>query len=126
MPQRVTRPPAFNDHDAPPPASLRAWMVAGHSGAGTPWLRPGEALALARYALVRGEGVRMMEAAAMTLHEPPRDVDWEIIGADAPGENWEDHLDPGAAYDLVRRKLRLARDEGARLQYKLWLAAGAV
>ena len=82
-----------------------------------------EAETLARHALMLGRGVRLMEASALTLHEPPRDTDWEILGADAPGENWEDHRDPRRAFALFERKLRWARVAGARLQYKLWLAA---
>nr|WP_249200575.1 hypothetical protein [Thetidibacter halocola] len=101
---------------------MAAWLEAAHGGAGTPWLSRDEALLLALYALERGEGVSMMEAASYMLHEPPRDIGWEIIGADLPGENWEDHRDPRRAFVLFRRKLRDAERSGARLQYKLWLS----
>ncbi|APX22812.1 hypothetical protein Ga0080559_TMP2016 [Salipiger profundus] len=109
--------------DDPPRATLDAWVRAATTGAGTPWLSTAEAETLARHALMLGRGVRLMEASALTLHEPPRDTDWEILGADAPGENWEDHRDPRRAFALFERKLRWARVAGARLQYKLWLAA---
>ncbi|MCR8549078.1 hypothetical protein M4578_14665 [Salipiger sp. P9] len=117
--------PAREDFLASDPApgeeQLLAWLNAAHRGGGTPWLTRDQAQALARYALTRGEGVRMMEAAAFTMHEPPRDIAWEILGADAPGENWDDHRDPDRAFALFQSKLRLAERDGARLQYKLWL-----
>ena len=69
-----------------------------------------------------GEGVRSMEAAAYSFREPPRDTAWEILGADPAGENWDDHRDPSRAFLLVQRKVERARRDGARLQYKLWLA----
>ncbi|MDU8910006.1 hypothetical protein [Aestuariicoccus sp. MJ-SS9] len=111
------------DADPPSPEDLAAWRQAAHTGDGAPWLRAGSAEALARFAAARGEGVSMMEAAALTLREPPRDIGWEIIGADAPGENWEDHRDPARALSLVLRKLAQARRYGVRLQYKIWLRA---
>lgn len=111
-------------HPAPAPSvrpTFDAWLSAGQTGAGTPWLSVRQTESLARYALMRGYGVRLMEAAALTLHEPPRDTDWEILGADAPGTNWDDHRDPARAFRLLADKLALARRAGARLQYKLWL-----
>ncbi|MDO6584885.1 hypothetical protein Q4543_05090 [Salipiger sp. 1_MG-2023] len=111
-----------NPAPAPSPRpTLDAWLSAGQTGAGTPWLSALQAESLARYALMRGYGVRLMEASALTLHEPPRDTDWEILGADAPGSNWEDHHNPACAFRLLVDKLTLARRAGARLQYKLWL-----
>jgi len=110
------------DDDLPAPDQLALWLEAGHCGGGTPWLSALDATALAEFALACGEGVRMMEAAAYSFREPPRDVGWEILGADAPGENWDDHKDPARAYALFRRKLAQAQAEGARLQYKLWFA----
>ncbi|CUH79362.1 hypothetical protein [Tropicibacter naphthalenivorans] len=107
--------------DAPTPAMLRAWFEAAHTGAGTPFLPPDHADALARYALLRGEGVSMMEAVAPAFRDPPRDVSWEILGDDAPGQNWHDHRDPQRAYALFRQKLDWARRDRARLDYKLWL-----
>ncbi|MBN9886183.1 hypothetical protein [Salipiger abyssi] len=116
--------PAREDFLAPDPTpgeeQLLAWLAAARTGGGTPWLRPEQAEALARFALTHGEGIRLMEAAAFTMHEPPRDISWEILGADAPGENWDDHRDPHKAFILFQSKLRLAAREGARLQYKLW------
>ena len=109
--------PAFDDRVA----RLAAWFEAAHQGDGSPWLTPGETELLASFGVTRGEGVRMMEAATHPFREPPRDPDWEIIGADDPGENWEDHRDPARALALVRRKLRAAGKAGARLHYKLWL-----
>lgn len=109
-------------HQLPTPADLEDWRTAAHTGAGSPWLPVDFAEALVRYGLYHGEGLRMMEAASRTLHEPPRDVAWEIIGADSPGENWEDHQDPERAFRLFRAKLRMAQGDGARLQYKIWLA----
>ena len=100
---------------------LAAWFAAAHEGGGTPWLTPGEAEALALYALRRGEGVRMMEAVRHPIPDAARDPDLEILGADAPGENWEDHGDPSRALTLLRRKLLDAARGGARLRYKLWL-----
>ncbi|MCA0846207.1 hypothetical protein [Salipiger thiooxidans] len=111
--------------DMPTEATLLAWVASAQTGAGTPWLPARHAEALARFALMRGMGVRLMEAAAMILHEPPRDIGWEILGADDPGDNWEDHRDPQRAFALFRHKLALARNEGARLQYKLWLGRAA-
>ncbi len=103
---------------------LAAWFDAAHSGAGTPWLSAADADLLVRYALTRGEGVAMMEAAAYTFHEPPREAGWEILGADPAGWNWEEHRDPARACALFRRKLRRAVEDGARLQYKIWLRKG--
>ena len=100
---------------------LRAWARAARTGAGSPWLSPVDAESLARHGLARGLGVRLMEASALTLHEPPRDTDWEILGADPDGANWDDHRDPARAFRLVQAKLRQARAAGARLQYKIWL-----
>jgi hypothetical protein len=115
----------MNDLLAPEPvpsaATLADWRKAARTGDGSPWLRPHLADALARYALAHGEGVAMMEAVAPAFREPPRDLDWEIIGDDAPGENWEDHRDPQQAYALFRHKLALAQRDRARLDYKLWL-----
>ncbi|MBY6003714.1 hypothetical protein KUV62_07340 [Salipiger bermudensis] len=108
-------------HQLPKPSDLERWRVAAHTGAGSPWLPVDLAEALVRYGLYHGEGLRMMEAASLMLHEPPRDVAWEIIGADSPGENWDDHQDPERAFRLFRAKLRRAQAEGARLQYKIWL-----
>lgn len=105
----------------PLPSLLEDWAAAARSGAGSPWLSAAQAEALARYALAQGEGVHLMEAAAYTLHEPPRDIGWEILGADPQGENWDDHRDPVRAFALLRQKLTMARRNGARLQYKLWL-----
>ncbi|EIE50231.1 hypothetical protein AL036_12680 [Salipiger aestuarii] len=112
---------APGDDPAPAFPTLCAWTRAARTGAGSPWLSPGDAETLARHALARGLGVRLLEAAALTLHEPPRDTDWEILGADAPGANWDDHRDPSRALHLLLTKLRQARTAGARLQYKLWL-----
>ncbi|MGP6089083.1 hypothetical protein [Antarctobacter jejuensis] len=105
---------------------LADWQAMARGSEGSPWLRAAEAEALACYALQFGEGVSTMEAVATQFREPVRDVSWEIIGADAAGENWEDHRDPARALDLVRRKLALARQAGAVLEYKLWLAPGPV
>ncbi len=112
------------DPDDVSPAKIAAWRATALGGDGTPWLRADQALVLARSALARGEGVSMMEAVAPTFKEPPRDVSWEIIGADPTGENWEDHHDPRRAFALLQRKLQQARRDGAVLHYKLWLAAG--
>lgn len=109
------------DDQAPACATLNAWTRAARTGAGSPWLSPNDAETLARHALARGLGVRLMEASALTLHEPPRDTDWEILGADPLGANWDDHQDPARALRLLVTKLRQARTAGARLQYKLWL-----
>lgn len=107
---------------APPP--LPAWFDAAHTGGGAPWLLAEQADALVRHALTRGEGVTLMEAAARAFHEPPRDTDWEILGNDPKGENWEDHRDPARAYALFQRKLARARADGVTLLYKIWLARG--
>ena len=103
---------------------LAEWFAAAHQGSGTPWLTPGEAEVLVRFALTQGEGVSMMEAASARFHEPPRDIGWEMIGADDPGENWEDHRDPKRAFAVFRAKLRAAQQAGAHLQYRLWLSPG--
>lgn len=104
---------------------LAGWFAEAHEGAGTPWLTPGEAEALAIFALKQGEGVRIVEARVYPQSETPCDPALEILGADAPGENWEDHLCPERALTLLRRKLRAASDTGLRLRYKIWLAKGA-
>ncbi|GGG78193.1 hypothetical protein GCM10011415_28960 [Salipiger pallidus] len=96
-------------------------IAAARTGAGTPWLARLQAEELARHALSLGLGVRLMEASAHTLHEPPRDVGWEILGADPDGQNWDDHHNPARAFKLFEAKLAAARRAGARLQYKLWL-----
>lgn len=101
---------------------LQAWRRAALTGDGSPWLRASEAEALARYALRFGEGVSLMEAVATRFREPVRDIGWEMIGADAPGQNWEDHHDPARALELLHRKLEQARRDGAVLEYKLWLS----
>lgn len=103
---------------------LAGLFRSAHSGTGTPWLSAEAADRLVGYALALGEGVSMMEAAAYVLSEPVRESDWEILGADAPGENWNDHRDPVRAQALFRRKLRQAALAGARLQYRLWFAPG--
>ncbi|WP_300434678.1 hypothetical protein [uncultured Mameliella sp.] len=118
---RVFAPDFLSPSGGPSEAELKTWRRAAQSGKGTPWLDAGRADALARYALKFGEGVQMMEAVATRFREPVRDVGWEIIGADAEGENWEDHRDPQRAYALMRAKLRAARNAGAVLEYKLWL-----
>ncbi len=127
MPKRLT-PKAFDllAEEAPAPLPLEAWFDAAHTGAGTPWLLARDADALARFALGRGEGVSLMEAAARAFREPPRDIGWEILGSDAAGDNWEDHGDPHRAYRLFRAKLEKARADGVVLLYKLWLARGTV
>lgn len=104
--------------------ALAVWRKAALTGDGAPWLRAADADALARYALKFNEGVHMMEAVAPRFREPPRDVSWEILGADAPGENWQDHGDPQQAYALLQKKLRWARADGALLDYKIWLQPG--
>ena len=121
MPKRLS-PKAFDllAEEAPAPLPLEAWFQAAHTGAGAPWLLAGDADALVRFALSRGEGVSLMEAAARAFHEPPRDIGWEILGTDAPGENWEDHRDPRRAYVLFRNKLEKARLDRVTLLYKLW------
>ncbi|MFW2543143.1 hypothetical protein ACN2XU_10910 [Primorskyibacter sp. 2E107] len=100
---------------------LDAWAAQARTGDGSPWLWAHEAEALARHALVTHEGVALMEAVTPQFREPVSDIGWEIVGADHPGENWLDHEDPSRAMDLLRRKIQLARKNGARLQYKLWL-----
>lgn len=102
--------------------ALAEWRAQALTGDGSPWLRASAADALARYALKFGEGVQMMEAVATRFREPVRDVGWEIIGADPEGDNWDDHRDPQRAYALLRSKLRQAQEDGAVLEYKLWLA----
>ncbi len=109
----------------PEPARLAQWRAAARGADGSPWLRSAEAEALAVYALELGEGVSTMEAVATRFREPVRDISWEIIGADAEGENWEEHRDPQRALRLLRDKLAHARQAGAVLEYKLWLAPGA-
>lgn len=103
-------------------SGLQAWRAAALRGEGSPWLRPSQAEALAQYALRFGEGVSMMEAVATPFREPVRETDWEILGADAEGENWDDHGDPARALTLLRRKFRVAQTAGAVLEYKIWLA----
>lgn len=103
---------------------LAGWFAEAHQGGGTPWLSPGEAEALAIYAFKRGEGVRIAEARVFPHAETPCDPVFEILGADAPGNNWEDHRDPERALALLRAKLRAAADTGVRLRYKIWLGAG--
>jgi hypothetical protein len=105
----------------PPADTLAAWRQAAWTGDGTPWLRAHDADALARHALGFDEGVHMMEATAGAFCEPPRDISWEILGADEPGQNWIDHRDPKRAYILFRGKLHAARSIGAVLRYKIWL-----
>ncbi|WP_425097589.1 hypothetical protein [Tropicibacter sp. S64] len=106
---------------------LDGWAAQARSGEGSPWLEAHEAEALARHALVSREGVALMEAVTRQFREPVEETDWEIVGADRPGENWADHRDPSRAMDLLRRKIQKARRNGARLLYKLWLkpAGGA-
>lgn len=125
MPKRLT-PKAFDllAEDTPAPLPLDAWLAAAHTGAGTPWLLASDADALARFALRRGEGVSLMEAAARAFREPPRDIGWEILGSDSPGDNWDDHRNPHRAYALFRAKLDKAHADGVVLLYKLWLAPG--
>ncbi|MBV7395144.1 hypothetical protein [Mameliella sediminis] len=106
----------------PSVGELADWRDKAHQGGGSPWLRPAQADALARYALKFGEGVQMMEAVAPRFREPPRDISWEILGIDDEGENWSDHRDPQKAYALFRSKLSLAEADGAVLHYKLWLS----
>lgn len=113
------------DNKQPDHARLAEWRQQARGPEGSPWLRAMQADLLACHALQFDEGVSMMEAVATRFREPVRDVSWEMIGADAAGENWEDHRDPACALDLVRRKLALARQAGAVLEYKLWLAPGA-
>ncbi|KUF10618.1 hypothetical protein [Pseudoponticoccus marisrubri] len=108
----------------PPADMLAAWRRAAQSGDGSPWLRAGQADALARYGLAFGEGVAMMEACAPAFREPPRDIGWEILGADEAGRNWADHTDPQRAYALFRAKLDRARHDRVVLHYKLWLKPG--
>ncbi len=108
--------------DLPDADVLERWYASAFTGAGTPWLARREAVALARLARDRGAGVTLMEAAATMLREPPRESDWEILGADAAGENWEDHRDPARAYALFCRKIDSAARSGARLSYRIWLA----
>lgn len=122
MPQRLS-PDRFDllAEDDGPVVDLPAWFAAAHTGDGAPWLLAAQADALARYALTRGEGVSLMEAAARTFHEPPRDIGWEILGNDREGYNWEDHHDPALAYRVFLAKLKKARLDGVTLLYKLWL-----
>lgn len=107
--------------EGPSRETLETWRAAARSGAGAPWLSPTMADALARYGLMCGEGVYIMEACAPRFREPVRDVAWEILGADPDGENWVDHRDPQTAYTLFRKKLALARRDRVRLDYKIWL-----
>ncbi|MFW2589687.1 hypothetical protein [Sagittula sp. SSi028] len=97
---------------------------AAHSGDGAPWLLAAQADELARYALKRGEGICLMEAAVRRSKAPPRDVDWEILGNDRDGFNWEDHRDPMLAYRVFLAKLKKARLDKVQLLYKLWLQKG--
>lgn len=101
---------------------LATWREDARRGEGSPWLKAAQADALARYALKFDEGIHMMEAVAPRFREPPRDVSWEILGDDPQGENWDDHQIPQLAYALFRKKLRLAQEDGAVLEYKLWLS----
>ena len=118
--------PARPDPDeAPSQAALSAWLDAAQTGSGTPWLPTAHAAIFAGYARDRGFGVSLMEASTAVFTEPPRDTDWEILGADTAGDNWADHRDPARAFALFERKLRRARRDGARLQYKLWIQPGA-
>lgn len=103
---------------------LAGWFADAHQGEGSPWLTPGEAEALVLFAFKRGAGLRLMEARHFPLSEKACDPGLEILGADPAGENWEDHHDPARAMALFRAKLRAATAQGARLRYKLWLAAG--
>lgn len=114
---------ATQDAGLPAEDMLSDWFAQAHTGAGSPWLTQGETLLLAEYGVLHGEGVRMMEASTRDFREPPQNVGWEIIGADAPGDNWDDHRDPAKALTLLKRKLRQAQQDGARLQYKLWIEA---
>ena len=107
---------------APSGADLASWRAAALTGDGSPWLNDDEALALGRHALMHGEGVSLMEAIAPRFREPPRDVDWEILGNDPAGQNWSDHFDPQRSFALLRAQLTRARRDGVRLKYKLWLA----
>ena len=107
----------------PSAETLADWRRQARQGEGGPWLRAAQTQALARYALHHGEGVCMMEALAGPFHEPPRDISWEILGADPTGQNWEDHRDPQRAYALLQDKLLAARAVGAVLDYKIWLRA---
>jgi hypothetical protein len=109
------------DMDGPSLAQLDAWAAMARTGQGTPWLKAHEADALARRALQKGWGVSLMEASVKTFHEPPRDVDWEILGNDPAGENWEEHRDPARAYRLLKAKHRKAREDRVVLLYKIWL-----
>ncbi|WP_240705251.1 hypothetical protein [Pacificoceanicola onchidii] len=105
---------------------LDSWADLARSGAGSPWLEAHEAEALARHALVTHEGVALMEAVTKQFREPVDEIGWEIVGADDPGDNWADHADPSRAMDLLRRKIQMARRNGVRLLYKIWLKpAGA-
>lgn len=104
---------------------LPAAFAAAHTGDGAPWLMAAQADELARYALRRGEGICLMEAAVRTLKEPPGDVGWEILGDDPQGFNWVDHRDPMLAYRVFLAKLKKARLDGVQLLYKLWFETGA-
>ena len=114
----------LTEDEAQDAGDLSGWFAAAHTGEGAPWLLAAQADALARYALERGEGVSLMEAAARILREPPRDIGWEILGHDTPGLNWEDHHDPELAYRVFTAKIRKARLDGVRLLYKLWVSPG--
>ncbi len=109
------------DH-APSPAALDEWVAAAQTGSGTPWLPRAHAVIFAAHALKRGFGISLMEAASPLFTEPPRDSDWEILGADTPGDNWVDHHDPHQAFALFERKIRKATRDKAQLRYKFWLA----
>ncbi|MBV2359578.1 hypothetical protein KUH32_07320 [Thalassococcus sp. CAU 1522] len=108
--------------DLPSQTALDAWVAAARTGAGTPWLQARHAETLARHAMGRGLGISLMEASTRRFTEPPRDTSWEILGADPPGENWDDHRDPSRAYTLFLAKIRAAQRDGVVLQYKIWLA----
>ncbi|MBP0484357.1 hypothetical protein [Sagittula salina] len=129
MPKRIS-PERFDllsaaENDGGPEVDLPAWFAAAHTGDGSPWLAAAQADELVRYALKRGEGVCLMEAAARMFHEPPRDIGWEILGNDRDGFNWADHRDPKLAYRVFLAKLKKAKLDGVQLLYKLWFAAGA-
>lgn len=123
MPERLT-PERFDLLAEGRDLDLPASFAAAHTGDGSPWLAAAQADELARYALKRGEGVSLMEAAARLLREPPRDTGWEILGNDRDGYNWADHRDPKLAYRVFLAKLKKARMDKVDLLYKLWFEPG--
>ncbi len=90
------------------------------TGRGSDWLDVSDLLQFCEVILAKNYGVARMEVIQAPEGTVGPNFSYEIYGLDGD-EAWINHRDPKRSIDLVREKVKWAKEDGAVFLYKVWI-----